>query len=353
MDLLTRSQLSRAAELLAAATRARVREAAPRVRLARLLDDLARGHVHGADREALQEFAHQAGVPFDPHRPSIPFAALAQRDLAAGDAAAGGYLVSAETAAALDLLRPWSVTARAGIEVVTGLVGDQVVPRVAATSTPYWLSTEASAPSASQPTLAQAVLRPKTVGGLIQLSRQLALQTSAEAFVRRELLRTLGTAIDQAVLAGTGASGQPTGIVNTAGIGTQSGTGLSHSGVCAMAEAVAAAHAPDAQIAFLATPAVRRLLQTRERAAGSGFVWDRDQVASRPAYASTDVPSATLLCGAWPLILLGVWGPGVVVEVNPYEATGFRAGIIQARLLVSCDVAVRHPAAFCVATSVT
>ena len=107
----------------------------------------------------------------------------------------------------------------------------------------------------------------------------------------------------------------------------------------------------DEAITFLSTPAVRQLLETREVATGGGrMVWQDDKVADRRAYVSTDVPTATMIAGDWSNIYFGVWGPGFVVEINPYDATGFKTGMIQARILVSCDVAVLHPSSFVVAT---
>jgi hypothetical protein len=76
-------------------------------------------------------------------------------------------------------------------------------------------------------------------------------------------------------------------------------------------------------------------------------------MASRPAYASTDVPTATLICGAWPSVYLGVWGQGFVLEINPHDPVGFKKGTISARILLSLDVATLHPAAFCKAESIT
>ena len=70
--------------------------------------------------------------------------------------------------------------------------------------------------------------------------------------------------------------------MNTASIGTQSGTTLGHTGTANMKETVATLNAPEDDIAFIGTPAVRELLEGRERATGSGFVWDNDHVASTP-----------------------------------------------------------------------
>jgi len=354
MDLLDRTRIQKAAELLqAVADYPRPhRNDGPKLRLGRLFCDLSRGHVHGEDREAIQEIALQHGIKNpDGQRPFIPFSEF--RDLSKASAGAGGFLVSAEVPdPAVDILRPWSIAARAGIMIETGLIGDQTVPKVTVKSAPYWLTNESTAVTASQPTLSQIPLTPKTVGGLVAFSRQLALQANAENFVRRELMRTIGMAIDQAILNGSGAAGQPTGLLLTAGVQSQTGTSLSQTGVATMKKLVAEANAPDEAISFLSTPAIRLLLESRERATtGSGFIWDRDMVASRPANVSTDVPTATMICGAWPAIYLGIWGQGFVVEIDP--STGFKSAVLSARLLLSCDAAITQPTAFCVASSIT
>lgn len=356
-DLLKRMALDQAAEHLEQATAhvravTRTRDNEPQINLARLISDLGAGQVYGEDREALEEFAHRAGIGrIDPHRPFVPFSALT-RDIQKGGS--GGYLVGTNTPEAVDILRPWSVTARAGIQIETGLKGDQAAPRITGTTTAYWLADEVSEATDSDFTVGQIALTPHTASVVCAFSRQLARQTNINAGVEREMLRTLGTAVDQAVLSGTGASGQPTGIINTAGIGTQSGTSLDYEGVCAMKQSVAEANAPDESIAFIGTPAVRALLENRERAAtGNGFIWDADRVASRPAYASTDIPTDSLICGAWDSVYVGIWGDGFIVEVNPHDPTGFKSGQIRARILLSLDVAVRHAAAINVASSIT
>ncbi len=320
----------------------------PRFSIAEIV--LSAGRLQGESREYLEECATRSGVPFDSERPIIPFSAF--RDLTV--ATAGGYLVATATQKnAVDILRPWSATARAGVQIETGLVGNQAVPKVTAKSIPAWLSTEGSQITPSQPTLAQIVLTPKLVGGVVNFSRQLATQANAEAFVGRELMRTVGTALDQAVINGSGASGQPLGILSAAGVQTQSGTAL-NAGVFAMKRKSAEANADDARISFLSTPAVRELLETRERATGGGrFVWDGETVADRAAYVSTDVPTASMLCGDFGTVYVGIWGEGFVLEINPYDPANFKTGVIQARIILSADVAVLHPTAFVVATSIT
>ena len=320
----------------------------PRLSLSRAVMSLAHGKLDGEDREVLEETARRNNLPFDLQRPYIAF-----RDLVAAVGSAGGYLRPTEVREAVDILRPWSVTTKAGMIVESGLVGDVAFPKVTQKTTPAWVPNESAQVTPSQPTLAQVALSPKTVANVVVFSRQLAKQTNASRVVGRELLRTLGTSVDQAVLSGSGASGQPTGLLNTAGVQTQTGTTL-NAGVATMKRKSAEANVTDEAISYLSTPAVRELLEGRERATGGGrFVWDKDQVADRAAYVSTDVPTATMICGDWSLIYIGIWGEGFVLEVNPFDPTGFKTGTIQARMLVTCDVAVLHPSAFVVASSIT
>jgi HK97 family phage major capsid protein len=327
---------------------AHVSRKTPTLNLDRLFHDLSRGHLAGENQEALQESARRDGVTFDPVRPYISF-----RDLSVAVGASGGFFKQVDTQESIDILRPWSVMARAGIQIEFGLVGDQLIPKVTAKTTPNWLPTEATTGTASTPQLSQIALTPKNVIGSLNYSRQFSKQANAPQFAGRELLRTVGTAIDQAVLNGSGVSGQPTGIIGTAGVQTQSGTTL-NAGCATMKRKSAEANVTDESISFLSTPAVRELLEGREKATGGGkFVWDKDLVADRAAYVSTDVPTAVMLCGDFSLIYVCFWGAGLVLEINPYEQNNFRAGIIQARVLVSCDVAVLHPPAFIVASSIT
>lgn len=318
--------------------------------LARMFAGMRDGHLSGLERELLEQSARDAGQNFDPQRVQVPWKFFL-RDLTAASASAGGYLVGTAMSEVVDILRPWSVTARAGITIFDGLRESLPIPKVSTKSSGNWLTNEATQVTESTPVLGQTTLQPKLGGGYVELSRQFSLQAAGEQFARMELLRTVGSLLDVAVLNGSGASGQPLGLLNTVGIGTQSGTSLAYSGVLNMKETCATANAVDANIAYIGTPAVRELLEGRERATGSGFIWDNDRVASRPAYVTTDVPASTLICGDWSEIILGLWGSGLQVEVNPYA--NFQAGIIGARIIVGCDVAVKHAASFCVATSVT
>ena len=316
--------------------------------LARVVAQLATpdGLQTGFEAEVCRE---AGGEMYDLRRPVIPWSVF-QRDMTA--ASAGAYLVATDTPDAVDVLRPWSVTLQAGVTGMPGLQGNVALPRVTTSSVAYWLNDEATAITPSQPTLGVIAMSPKVAGALIKYTHLLDRQVPAlDAFLRRELLRTVGTLIDAAVLNGSSTAGQPTGILSTPSINTQSGTDLAWAGVVNMLEEVASDKATDANVRFIGTPGVRELLMKREQAAGSGLVWQGDTVAGKRAAVTTDMPSATLICGDFSQCVLGLWSDGIQVAVNPFDT--FNTGVVSMRAMVLADVAVLHAGAFCAATSIT
>jgi len=352
MDLMSLAAVRRAKAALDLVQTGNAKPLSGQFSFARMLQSMSHGGLDGFERETLEEVGRRSGKPFDVVRPYVPFELLA-RDLTTDVASAGGYLVDTSTMAAQDILRAYSVVGGLGISVTAGLSANAEMPRTTTKGTAYWLTNEATDTTESTPALSMIANTPKTAGAFLEFSRNFSRQPQAEGYVRRELLGTVGEAVDAAVLSGTGTAGQPTGIVNVPGIGTTTGTSLAQAGVVEMKRKVSAANGPDNGTAFVGTPAVRELLEKRERATGLGFIWDNDKVASRPAAVSTSTPTATLICAHWPSIHLLMWGAGFQFEVNPYDSTGFKMGKIQARVLVSVDVAATYPATIVVASSIT
>ena len=267
-------------------------------------------------------------------------------------AGSAGYLTQADNYDAIETLRPWSVAVRAGASIAPNLKGNATFPKTVTGISSYWLNSEGATLTPSDPVIGQLALTPRTAGAIVTSSRLLWKTPQAEPYLRRELLRSIGTRIDSAILNGAG-SAEPLGLLNTVDIGATSGGSLDWGDVTGMQQTVAEANADDSIVAFIGTPAVRKLLSARERATGSGFIWDAGHIAGQPGHVTTDMPSATLVCGAWPELLLGLFGPGVELAINPNDPTGFKTGLMSVRVLVTCDVAIAHPAAFNAATSIT
>lgn len=105
-----------------------------------------------------------------------------------------------------------------------------------------------------------------------------------------------------------------------------------------MKQKSATANADDARIAFLSTPAIRELLENRERVTGGGrFVWDRETIADRPAYVSTDVPAAIMICGDFGNVYVGIWGEGFQKVLRPFFIGGKRAEVGETVTLPASD----------------
>lgn len=325
-----------------------------RFSLGRAINAMAseRGLSDGYEHEICSSAAMIAGRRHDPHRVVFPWSAFSRRDLTVASAAGGGYLVSPDKQRPVDILRSWSVVARAGATVLDGLVGNPSIPRVITAAAASWTPTEATSVSQSEPTIGEAVATPKAAAGYLRFSRLLSLQAdSFDAFIEQQLLEAVGALIDQAVIAGTGTSGQPLGIVNTSGIGSQAGGALAHAGTKTMRKQILDAGATEDRIAWVGATNVQDLLGGRQRFTGSDrAIWDDGRILDRPAAATKHVPAGTLIGGDWSRAILCLWGPGFVVEIDPY--TYFTTAKLAARCIVHCDVVLAPAAAFSVASSI-
>lgn len=330
---------------------------APRFSLSRVLTEMEHptGLRDGYEKEVCGSAAIVAGENFDQHRVLIPLHALTRDLSATGGGTAGGYLVSTDVGSPVDVLRPWSVTARAGITVVPNLRGNLVLPRVSSASTAGWVSGEGSAFTESQPVLGQTVLTPKTAAVTADFSRQWRLQTAeaGEMLLRAQLMRAVGELVDLAFFAGSGAAGQPTGLLLASGINTASGSSLALAGLLEMRDEIIAAGGQEDALRWVGTSGVQKLLGARERvAAGGRHLWDDDGILGRPAHATKNAPASTLIAGDFSQAIMGIWGPlALRLEVNPYQ--NFAKGLLSARVAISLDFAFPVPAAFSVASSIT
>ena len=327
----------------------------PPFSLARLLMQMGGQHglTDGREKEICAGAATISGEHFDRHRVRIPWSAFATRDLNVAATSAGGFLVSTEGSAARSTLLPWSVVAQAGAQILPNLTGNAALPLATTPAAASWLSTETSTGSPGQSVLGEVILAPKMATSFVKFSRQLLMQgTAAEPFIRAQLLEAVGTLLDQAFFAGTGASGQPLGLALTPGVGTQSGTALAHAGIQAMLRKALTAGATENNVRWVGGVAARETLGLRERATGGGrFLWDDSGVLGMPSAATINTTADVLVCGDFSRAIVALWGSGVVVEIDPF--TNFATAKISARVLLPCDVAFSPQAAFVISSSIT
>jgi HK97 family phage major capsid protein len=311
----------------------------------------------GLEAEASREIGKRLGVVTDHNRFFVPADIQHRTDLTVASAGAGGYLVDTKNQSFIEMLRNSAIAYKAGVTNMPGLVGNVTVPRQSAAGTNYWLATEGTAITESNQTFVQMSLSPKTAGAYSEISRQLLLQSSpaVEAIVTADLSQVVGLAVDLAVLNGSGASGQPTGIIGTSGIGAVTGTSIAYAGILEFMSDTAASNALFDTSAYVTTPAVAALLKQRVKFSSTASpIWEgklqEGSVDGYKAFASNQVPSANILFGDFSKVVLAEWGV-LSIEVNPYA--NFAAGIVGVRAMYSIDVGVRQPAAFSLATTVT
>ncbi len=328
------------------------------LRAIRALTDKDWTHA-GFERECHNSILKRAGMAEAPNNGFFVPYEVQKRDMTAGTANAGGVLVATDNLASsfIDLLRNRAVVAQLGATMLSGLQGNVTIPRQTAGGTAYWLTNETTGITESQQTLGQLSLTPKNVGAYTEISRQLMMQSSpaADMLVMNDLSKVLALAIDLAALEGSGASGQPTGISNTASIGSVSGTSLAYAGILEFQTDVAGSNALTANCAYVTTPTVAALLAGRQRFTSTdtplwtGNVLDGNMSGFR-AMSTVQVTAASMVFGDFSQVVIGEWGM-LELALNPYA--NFATAITGVRAIQTVDVGVRYAGAFSRATSIS
>ncbi len=323
-----------------------------------------------------EEFQRAGHKPTSRHSAFIPAAAIARalQGYQTTVATAGQELVETtlDPSTFVDALRPRSVALSLGAQTITGLVGDVQIPRQSTTSTAYWTSTTGTSPVVSGAiTESEAtfdatplVVKPGQLGVYGTASRLFIRQGGqlAERVLANDVASTLGTAIDQAVITGSGTSGQPLGIVNTAGIGAVSGATFALSTVTASELAVANANAlvNPRTAGWATTPTVAALLAGRNKVPTYSYspLWagsvNRGTINGTTALSTTNAPASTAVYGDWSQAMLLQWGENAPIELEFSQfGSGFAAGDVAFRAIISANVVIRHPLSFVAVSAIT
>lgn len=249
----------------------------------------------------------------------------------------------------VDALRNASSVMQAGATMLTGLQGNVKIPKKSATSSGGWFA-EGSAASESEMTITSITMAPKTVGAYTDVTRNLMMQGSpdVESLIRTDLAESLALAIDLGALAGTGSSGQPTGIKATSGINTKdfAATNPTFAEIVGMETEVGTDNALRGNLAYILNAAMYGALKTTTKDSGSGqfVVEPNGNVNGRKVIVSNQVAAGDAYFGNFADLLIGMWG-GLDILVDPYTAS--TTGTVRVVAMQSVDVAVRHAVSFC------
>lgn len=298
----------------------------------------------GQTAEVVQEMRSQGGYRGIP----IPLAALELRNTVSADVPN-----PVQTRPIIDRLFPASIAARLGVQTVNIAQGSVEWPVATSGAIAGWAATEgANVPGPNPFQTAERMLAPDhTLGAHMRITRK-ALKQAGEGLeqaIRRDMNGAIGAELDRAVLLGTGANGQPLGIIPgaaTYGI-TSTAVGAAASWAAFRAEVVAfmqanqITSASGVNLAF--DPEIWAELDGALIAGTAVSEWDRlvkHVPAGNIALANVlDAGTAILTtsAGGIPPAFMGIWG-GLDMIRDPY--TDAQNGGLRLTGLLTADVTV-------------
>lgn len=314
--------------------------------------------LDGATAEIVQEMRSHGGYRGVP----VPWAALEQR---AGETIASGTPDPVQTRPIIDRLFPDSVAARMGAQMINIDHGEVEWPVVTSSVTAGWADGETA--NVAGPTVFattdRALAPDHNLGIQMRITRKTLKQSGAalESAVRRDMNGAIAVAMDKAIFLGTGANGQPLGVITgaaTYGI-TSTDAGALASWAAFRAAVVRfmtgnAAGSPGA-VRSLIRPELWALLDDTLIEGTAVSEWDRllKNIPAGNIAMSTNALAApsgdpletqTLLttnAGGVAPIFVGVWG-GVDLIRDPYSDA--QSGGLRLTALTTADVTVARPA---------
>ena len=253
-------------------------------------------------------------------------------------------------------LEPLLVTSRLGARVIDGLVGDVAIPKGAAAEV-NWITVEGGSAAEAYPESATAgtiIGTPHTLAAKCDVTRTLDLQTAGavEDFIASSIAASISRAIDRAALVGTGAGGQPLGIVGTDGVHNIDGItpgSPTRANLLAFLSALDDANVDTDAAAWVAPSAVKTKLQgTLDAVAGNRYLCEGGDVLGHRIATSNLAPAKKLMLGKWDELLILGWGDAI--DIVRDRSTLAISGGVRLSCFKDVDIAVRHPSAFAVGT---
>lgn len=271
------------------------------------------------------------------------------RDLQVTGGNSGGYLVSTDHDFA-SALAAASLTSRLPLRRID-LVGDLSLGIGSSVAT-VWVG-ESAQISHADPSFGTGAVTPRTVSAVVNFSHQLWRQTgnSGQGFVERELARALAAAVDTAFVQGSGADGEPAGLLTIANTTSESGSSIAYSNICTL---LAASEGYDVDgVAFILGTTAARLLRQRAKTAGGNMVFENGRIDGVPVYVSKACPDDALVVAPFGRIIEASWGGLEVAVASTASASAFALGQVSVRLMKTINFLAEKPALIGKSTSIT
>lgn len=315
-------------------------------------------NLEGATAEIVEEMRSKrsyAGIP-------VPLEALETR---AGETVAAGTPDPISTRPITDRLFADSVAGRMGFQTLSIAAGEAEWPVVTSSVSAGWADGELAdvgGPAVFATT--DKALKPNNNFGVqMEISRRAMKQSGAalEQAVRRDMGEAIRVGLDRAAFLGTGANGQPLGVI--AGAGTYGITSTAFDAEASFAAFSAAvarfltanAASSAGAVRLLLRPELWNILVDKVYTGTASSEWDRlvallgsgnitTTSNALAAPAGDPAASSALMAtnaGGVPPAAIGIWG-GVDVIRDPYTLAG--SGQLKLSALVTVDVTVIRPA---------
>ena len=328
------------------------------------------GRFDGFEREVSEELAKRYGK--EPRGFYVPSSIFQQRDLTVGTNTAGGFLKPTDHLGGefIDALRANLVISGLGARMMQGLKGDVAIPALNAKTSVGFVAENAAPGAEGAPTFRQVTMAPKTLVQYVDISRKLSMQSdpSVEQVIRDDLTRQFAAKIDEVAING-GGSNEPSGIIQTSGIGSvaigTNGGAITYAALVDLEKEVAIDNALGGSLAYLTNPkVVGEMRQTSRQSGGveGNFILnDSNTLLGYNVASTTLVPSnltkgtssgvcSAVVFGNFNDLMIGMFG-GLDVLVDPY--TGSATGATRIAMYQDVDVAVRHAESFAAILDVT
>lgn len=255
-------------------------------------------------------------------------------------------------------LRGEMLAARLGVNFIDNLTGNLNI--VTGGADAAWVAEDVAATKA-KPAYAKMTLSPKRLQVLQGVTYDLIHQNSAsvDALIMADMVKAHAAALDAAIFAGSGSSGQPTGVLgragNTVSIDSTGGP-ITYAKLVEMEQMVGEDNGLlDETLAYVSNAKVMGKLKTIPQV--QGYPWyllNEGKVNGYPFFMSNALPSnltkstgsnlSAAIFGPFSQVICGTWGGGLQFIIDPYTAKA--SGVLEVTAIAYHDVAVRHADAF-------
>ena len=302
-----------------------------------------------------------------------------------GGAATGGYIIPEEAlTSVINKLVAKSVAFRLGAQELSATHTPLTIPRVGTATTAAWVA-ENAAISDNHMVFEQISLTPHTLASRVILSNTL-LETSlpaADQVIETDMATQLQLGLDKGVLEGSGSSGQPTGIVETSGVNTQTATDaqVTYEELVDFVAAVRDDNGLDGSLGWAMNP---KMLTQIQKIKSDAMLQDSDATADPTTItggaghqmsrivisdaaptmilgypyevttqlsgdSGTGLGQKAMIFGNWNDVMVARWG-GMRILASSTSDDGFSKDQTHIRGTLRVDVGVRQPLSFCVAS---